>query len=627
MPEDWNNYYCVAGSDGEGDWGPKKTVKLNVKVTSVFPTSGIQGDQMQLMVNTLGQPPLVEYAWTFPQGATTPSTSDAANPLVTLVGEPGIYPGGSVTVENQLGATDTYNFSITIRPAVGPVIEWVLFDTPSPYTGQAASFSCNAYGTQTPLTYEWDFGGGATPATSGQQNGTVTLGDPGEYSGTLTVTDAIQHVDQMPFSYEVSGPPEVLAVEPLHVASNAENVTFTAYVDTGSGPDHTYEWDFDGGASPSSPAGTIDGPGELATATVTLGSLGLYNCSLYAENEFGSDYEEFTLTVGTPPSINSISPTSGDSGDEVEFTADVDGSATLFYVWNFGGAADPNISTDSSPTVTLQHGGNIIAGSKVYTVSLTVSNSLGSDYLQVEFLIDAQWHIDEVDSTSSVPLGYTSLEFLSDGTPTVVYQRDDSLYYAEKDSGSWSTEEVQGDSGSGNWASHEIDSSGNIHIVNYNADDDCLYYIVGTSGDWEDPVEVPDDQNDDFGQYCDIALNSNGEPGISFHNLSELTLMYATYDGQDWTVERVEPDSQPQPGYYGEYTSIKFKSNGVPCISYSGLINSSPATRRLKYAYRTGGNPLWEREFAQSADFGGYYSSLEFDSNDVPIIMHRITDS
>jgi len=294
VPEDWNNYYCVAGSDGEGDWGPKKTVKLNVKVTSVFPTSGIQGDQMQLTVNTLGQPPLLEYAWTFPQGATTPSTSDAANPLVTLVGEPGIYPGGSVTVENQLGATDTYNFSITIRPAVGPVIEWVLFDTPSPYTGQTASFSCNAYGTQTPLTYEWDFGGGATPATSGQQNGTVTLGDPGEYSGTLTVTDAIQHVDQMPFSYEVLGPPEVLAVEPLHVASNAENVTFTVYVDTGSGPDHTYEWDFDGAAVPDE-LYYADEPS--VTVPLVTGTCGVYSCSVTVENPAGEDVFPFDLTV------------------------------------------------------------------------------------------------------------------------------------------------------------------------------------------------------------------------------------------------------------------------------------------------------------------------------------------
>jgi hypothetical protein len=57
--------------------------------------------------------------------------------------------------------------------------------------------------------------------------------------------------------------------------------------------------------------------------------------------------------------VQSIKPTSGVSGQEVVFEAQVctkDNVAAPTYEWNFGGGADPNVSYDVSPSETLRAG-------------------------------------------------------------------------------------------------------------------------------------------------------------------------------------------------------------------------------------------------------------------------------
>ncbi|MEP0815146.1 MAG: PKD domain-containing protein [bacterium] len=82
-----------------------------------------------------------------------------------------------------------------------------------------------------------------------------------------------------------------------------------------------------------------------------------------------SDPVERTAAV-YPPSIESVSPLSGNDGTQVTFSAVVSGSAPLDYDWDFGGGADPDNSSQESPVVTLGAAGE-------YSCSLTVSNSAG----------------------------------------------------------------------------------------------------------------------------------------------------------------------------------------------------------------------------------------------------------
>jgi PKD repeat protein len=70
----------------------------------------------------------------------------------------------------------------------------------------------------------------------------------------------------------------------------------------------------------------------------------------------------YRSTVGhTKPDsvVQAIIPTSGESGDTVQFQAQVCSKPNVpdpDYLWNFGGGADPNVSFDVSPTEVLRAG-------------------------------------------------------------------------------------------------------------------------------------------------------------------------------------------------------------------------------------------------------------------------------
>ncbi len=70
------------------------------------------------------------------------------------------------------------------------------------------------------------------------------------------------------------------------------------------------------------------------------------------------------------PQIESISPLGGNEGESITFSAVVSGGGTYAYAWNFGGGADPNTSSEQSPTVTLLDGGG-------YSANLVVETEFG----------------------------------------------------------------------------------------------------------------------------------------------------------------------------------------------------------------------------------------------------------
>jgi len=166
-----------------------------------------------------------------------------------------------------------------------------------------------------------------------------------------------------------------------------------------------------------------------------------------------------------------------------------------------------------------------------------------------------------------------------------------------------------------------------VHICYYDSTNGNLKYAVGRGSTWDTDI-ADGDQYDDVGEYCDIALNSTGLPGISYFKASAPNVWYVYFDGDDWsTPEHVEPDASPGFGYSGEYTSIKYGSNDVPHISYSGDIWQQGNTRNLKYAWRTGVPPmLWSIQVVDWAELGGYYSSLELttDTDDAVIAYQRV---
>lgn len=151
--------------------------------------------------------------------------------------------------------------------------------------GTQVQFAADVIG-DSPLSYSWDFGGGATPNISSNTSPLVTLGDPGQYSAQLTVSSPFGN-DSFPFSVEVSGAaPDIISITPS-IGCEGRNVTFTAVVE-GSTP-ITYSWDFGGAATP----GTSTEP----SPEVTLAAAGDYNVHLEITNDWGSDAIDTPLTI------------------------------------------------------------------------------------------------------------------------------------------------------------------------------------------------------------------------------------------------------------------------------------------------------------------------------------------
>jgi PKD repeat protein len=232
-------------------------------------------------------------------------------------------------------------------------------------TGHNVQFSANVDGTR-PLTYSWDFGGGATPNISSEATPTVILGAVGQHFATLTVDNA-NGTSVFNFILTVTGTgvaPEVISVSP-NGGFSGQIIQLNPFI-SGSQP-FTYLWDFGGGAMPNMSIS--------ATPVITLRTAGEYACSLTVNNAFGSDTFNFVLHVSqleVAPTIRSVFHTAGITGSLLTPGADVTGTSPLAYSWDFNGGATPNTSNAASPGIMLGPVGS-------YFCTLTVTNHAGSD--------------------------------------------------------------------------------------------------------------------------------------------------------------------------------------------------------------------------------------------------------
>ncbi len=336
-------------------------------ISEVTPVQGASGTRATFAARGNGTPPW-SYSWNFGGGA-TPNTSKSASPTATL-GAAGSYLA-SLVVTNAYGS-DTFEFALTVTgngnpPVIGSV------SPQEGITGTNVTFTSDVTGAA-PFSYSWNFGGGATPNTSSAASPTVTLGAPGSYSASLTVTNADgSDTYGFPVTVTISGnPPVIGSVSPTE-GITATNATFTALV-AGTSP-FTYSWNFGGGATPNT--------SDAASPTVTLGAPGSYLASLVVTNGYGNDTYGFLITVtsaGVPPLIDGLSPEEGITGTLTTFAASISGTPPYSYSWNFGGGATPNTSVAASPTVTMGAVGS-------YTASLSVTSAYGSDTFEFELVV------------------------------------------------------------------------------------------------------------------------------------------------------------------------------------------------------------------------------------------------
>lgn len=175
----------------EGDYVQIDGFKLRQKDTSASATINItQGDSVHFLDSSTGNPD--HWAWTFEGG--TPSTSAEQNPVVTY-NNMGLHKV-KLTVSNSSGSSTAEREGfITVRaqaptalaglPTAGYMSPWVAtfipVNTPVQFKDMSKGF---------PNAWRWTFNGG-NPATSTEQNPTVSYTKEGLYGYTLDVDNSV----------------------------------------------------------------------------------------------------------------------------------------------------------------------------------------------------------------------------------------------------------------------------------------------------------------------------------------------------------------------------------------------------------------------------------------------------
>jgi gliding motility-associated-like protein len=253
----------------------------------------------------------------------------------------------------------TATFTSTAPQCIGSTVDFT-------YTGVVTG--------GTNITYEWDFGAGATPATSTAQS---PKGVVYSSSGNKTVTLNVRYTGIGGFggcANNVTTNTQTITINATPTASftsTAPQCTGLAvdFTNTGTSAGVTWAWDFGTGASPTtsalqSPKGVVYSSSGSKVVTLTIKNT-TTNCTSTASQ---------TININQTPkvSFSNNAPQCVNAAVTFSNTANNGGiDTTLIYNWNFGVGAIPSSSTTENPS------GIIYSSSGKKSVTFQITNTKG----------------------------------------------------------------------------------------------------------------------------------------------------------------------------------------------------------------------------------------------------------
>jgi len=171
----------------------------------------------------------------------------------------------------------------------------------------------------------------------------------------------------------------------------------------------------------------------------------------------------------------------------------------------------------------------------------------------------------------------------------------------------WSIQTVDSTGNVGTHTSLALDSNGNPHISYCDDGKADLKYASWTGSNWT--IQTVDSTGN-VGGSTSLALDSDGNPSICYHEMTNTALKLAKWNGTAWKIQTVDS------GNVGASSSLSLDPNDYPHISYYGTANGS-----LNYAGWNGST--WDRQTVDSDGNVGSYSSIAVDSNCCPHISYN----
>ncbi len=545
----------VANNFGLDEYDFTLTVGLPPDIVGVGPQHGSPGNVVSFVAVAYGTQPFT-YSWDFGGGA-TPNTSDNPQPQVIL--GPGGKYAASVTISNDYGV-DTFDFTLL----VGVPHIWHVTPTVGA-TGHAVVFAAMVLGDE-PLTYEWDFGGGADPNNSSEVSPEVVLGEVGEYNASLTLTNEYGS-DEYDFMLQCGNLPEIVGVTPAEGETGIET-TFEAEVN--GTPPFEYEWNFGGAAEPNE--------SNEEQPTVLMLDMGDYEVSITVTDLFGSDTYAFPFHVGgwhlvivddiggsTIPSPVSLSLVNGNpaisyvQGHDLTFVRSTNAQGTA---WN-----EPITVAPGSyyyPSLTVINGKPAIGYGGYYALNYVRA---------IDASGDAWGDPVTVDNTPGTSVTSVSLCAVN-GNPAICYTdwNNWEVKYVraqDQDGDLWGEPQIV--AGNSPWSCSLAVVNGNPAISYHErigSENGRLRYTRALDVDgsmWGESIIV--DNEGDTGMQPSLTLVC-GNPAVCYIGTYESRcLKYVRSldeNGSAWAVPVIASDAG------GGWSSLAVV-NGIPCVSYADL--------------------------------------------------------
>ncbi len=453
-------------------------------------------------------------------------------------------------VTDDDGAIDTFTIPITVNAPVEPPTINSIFPL-SGMEGSVVTFVANVSGTP-PFTYNWNFGGGATPNEATDESPQVTLGSAGEYpTAFLEVTNPADTA-RLDFTLTVFPPG---AEWSIYTIDDTRNAQYSSLAVVGGKPAIAY---FDGNSQDLMYAysSDVDGSGTWSIVTADSKGMGLGDVGMFASlaeinGGAGISYYEGGTDMNLKFAFNPNADGSGtwqtylvdDAGDAGWITslAEVQGkpaigyfseSETLDYKYAINSESDGSGSWDVSSVANV--GSGMFAEGRVLQVCAGMP--------AVAFY---NWNTGELQfAINDSPLGTGSWTFSGvapdialfvsagqiDSYPVITYRNFDmgGLYFAmnanSDGSGTWSISIVEPTISA--WHSSAVEIVGYPFVAYRDNDSDSLKVAENDSpdgsGNWS--ISVVDSGS---GPMYTALLSISGRPAIAYCNTTSGELKFA----------------------------------------------------------------------------------------------------